>query len=154
MLAVMGIVASVAFLGADQAHKPSAAAYPLDVCPVTDEKLGAMGDAVVITHEGREVRLCCRSCVGKFNKNADTYLKKMDELIIEKLGPTYPLTTCLVSGEKLESPIDFVYKNRLVRFCCKDCQKKFLASPDEYLNKLDEAKPEEKKESTGHNHVG
>lgn len=172
IVAVIGIVASVKFLYAAQDHKhegrpdsvaKETSAYPLDICPVSDEKLNPAEKPVIVTHEGREVRFCCQDCVEKFNNDPDTYLKKMDDLIIKKLGPEYPLKTCLVSGEKLESPVDFVYKNRLVRFCCKDCREKFLASPDEYLKKLDEAgnsgnkgeaKPEEKKESSGHNHGG
>ena len=61
----------------------------------------------------------------------------------------YPLTTCVVSDEKLEAgdmgePIDYIYKeagkpDRLVRFCCKMCVPKFEKDPAKYLAKLDEA---------------
>ena len=36
--------------------------YPLTTCPITGEKLGAMGEPVVKLYEGREVRFCCKSC--------------------------------------------------------------------------------------------
>jgi hypothetical protein len=60
----------------------------------------------------------------------------------------YPLTTCVVSGDKLGGdmgdPVDYVYKqsgkpDRLIRFCCKDCIKDFEKDPAQYVKKLDEA---------------
>lgn len=71
---------------------------------------------------------------------------------IAELKKSYPLTTCPVSGEKLEGPmggpIDYLYKQktadgkettRLVEFCCKDCTKKFAKDPEKYLKVIDEA---------------
>jgi len=62
---------------------------------------------------------------------------------------TYPLTTCVVSGEALADgdmgpPIDYVYKqegqpDRLVRFCCKMCIGKFKKDPAKYLKQIDDA---------------
>ena len=51
--------------------------YPLKTCVVTDEKLGSMGKAYVHTHEGQEVQFCCKSCISKFNKDPQKYLKKV-----------------------------------------------------------------------------
>ena len=54
----------------------------------------------------------------------------------------YPLTTCLVSGEKLGEmgePYVIQYEGRTVKFCCKNCLKKFNKDPKKYLAKLDEA---------------
>ncbi len=61
----------------------------------------------------------------------------------------YPLTTCVVSGDKLEDgdmgpPINYVYKeagkpDRLVRLCCKGCIKKFNKEPAKYLKMIDDA---------------
>ena len=52
--------------------------HPLDVCVVSGEKLGGMGDPVVIQHEGREVRFCCAVCVPKFKAEPAKYLAKLD----------------------------------------------------------------------------
>lgn len=57
--------------------------YPLDTCVVSGEALGSMGDAYVHVHkeEGkpdREVRLCCKGCLKKFNKAPAKYLEKLD----------------------------------------------------------------------------
>jgi hypothetical protein len=61
----------------------------------------------------------------------------------------YPLSTCVVSDEKLEGgdmggPIDYIYKeegkpDRLVRFCCKSCIKDFKKDPAKYIKMIDEA---------------
>jgi len=67
---------------------------------------------------------------------------------------TYPLDTCVVSGEKLGgemgAPIDYIYKeagkpDRLVRFCCKMCIPKFKKDPAKYLKLIDEAAASKKK---------
>lgn len=127
--------------------------YPLDVCPISGGKLGGMGKAVVRTYEGREVRFCCPSCIKKFEADLKGNLKKLDEMIIAKQKPDYPLEVCLVSGEKLGEkgePVDYVYDNQLVRFCCASCIDAFKEKPEEYLKRLREAyaaKKAEKAES-------
>jgi len=66
---------------------------------------------------------------------------------------TYPLDTCVVSGEKLGgemgAPIDYIYKeagkpDRLVRFCCKMCVPKFKKDPAKYLKLIDDAAAQKK----------
>jgi YHS domain-containing protein len=59
--------------------KPAAAKpYPLDKCIVSDEKLGEMGKPYVFTHEGQEIKLCCKSCLKDFKKDPAKYLKKLE----------------------------------------------------------------------------
>lgn len=54
-------------------------AYPLKTCVVSDEKFGGdMGDPYIFTHEGREVKLCCKGCLKDFNKEPAKYIKKME----------------------------------------------------------------------------
>ena len=56
---------------------------------------------------------------------------------------TYPLTTCVVSGDKLGGmgeTIDCLYQGKLVRFCCKGCIKSFNKNPEKYLKELESAK--------------
>lgn len=47
-----------------------------EVCPVSGEKLGAHGKPYVFTHEGKEVKLCCKACLKDFKQDPDKYLKK------------------------------------------------------------------------------
>lgn len=52
--------------------------YPLDTCLVSGEKLGSMGEPIVIIHEGQEIRFCCDACVPKFKKDPAKYLSKLN----------------------------------------------------------------------------
>ena len=59
----------------DEKAKP----YPLKTCIVSEEKLGGdMGDPYVFTYEGREIKLCCKSCLKDFNKDSAKYVKKIE----------------------------------------------------------------------------
>ena len=54
----------------------------------------------------------------------------------------YPLDTCVVSGDAIDKSVPpVIYKGWEVRFCCKGCIKKFNASPDKYVAKLEALKP-------------
>jgi len=57
----------------------------------------------------------------------------------EPTKPSYPLTTCVVSGDKLgamNSPVIIDYHGTEVRFCCHDCVATFNENPAKYLAKL------------------
>ena len=55
--------------------------YPLDTCVVSGEKIGADPNMkpYAFTHEGREIKLCCKSCLKDFNKDKAKYVKKIEE---------------------------------------------------------------------------
>jgi len=64
------------------------------------------------------------------------------------LAGDYPLKTCVVTGEKLDSDTyDYHYKGRLVRFCCKSCVEKFNKDPQKFLKILDAAEQKAAKKS-------
>ena len=69
-------------------------------------------------------------------------MKKLDEEIVKQQTAVYPLENCMVSGDKLGEegkPLDRVYKNRLVRFCCPNCPKEFAEDPAKFMAILDKA---------------
>jgi hypothetical protein len=81
LTAVLSITAlsSLASLAADTPSKTDKAkSYPLTTCVVSGEKLGEMGAPYVLTHEGREVKLCCKSCLKDFNKDSAKFVKKIE----------------------------------------------------------------------------
>ncbi len=53
--------------------------YPLEVCVVSNEKLGSHGAVVNIVHENRLVRLCCQGCLADFERTPDKFIKKLKE---------------------------------------------------------------------------
>ena len=59
-----------------------------------------------------------------------------------KPAKPYPLNTCAVSGEKLDSmgePVVFVHDGREVMLCCKDCRGDFDKNVAKFVAKIDEA---------------
>lgn len=120
--------------------------YPIDVCIVSGEKLGSMGDPIVHDYEGREVKFCCKNCVATFEKEPAKYLEALDKAIVKKQGDNYPLSTCVVSGEKfgeMGKAVEIVYDNELVRLCCNGCKKDFAKDPDKYMKKIHDARQEQ-----------
>ncbi|MDB6122456.1 MAG: hypothetical protein JWQ71_1449 [Pedosphaera sp.] len=86
MTLLTGLLAAPFRASAEDAKKSDK--YPLKTCVVSDEKLGGdMGEPYVFTYKdkkikddsGREVRLCCKSCLKDFNKEPAKYIKKIDE---------------------------------------------------------------------------
>lgn len=65
----------------------------------------------------------------------------------ENLSPiasadTYPLKTCVVSGEELGGmgdPFVHVHEGTTVKFCCKSCLKDFNKDPEKYISMIKEA---------------
>ncbi len=69
----------------------------------------------------------------------------------------YTLTTCIVSGDKLDGdmgkPFVYLYKNkklkddpgREIKFCCKSCLKDFNKDPEAFIKKIDAAEAKSKK---------
>ncbi len=136
--------------GEKEAPKRVGDAYPLNVDPVTGEELAGVDQPVVLLHEGRELHFANEENAEKFKADPEAYLPKIDKLIVEQQKPLYPLETCVVSGEKLGGdmgkPIDFVYGNRLVRFCCPGCIGQFKKDPAKYLKQIDAAVIEQQQE--------
>lgn len=124
-------------LAADKAAKTKP--YPLDTCVVSGEKLGGMGDAFVFTQNGQEVKLCCKSCKKDFDKDSAKFMTKIADAN-KKVKP-YKLDTCPVSGEKLgDDAVALVHSGQEVKFCCKDCVKKFNADPAKFTAKINGTK--------------
>ncbi len=116
--------------------------YPLTTCPVSGEKLGAMGEPVIKVIDGREFRFCCLSCPPKFEKDPGKYLGRVDDQIIQDQLRLYPLDASVVSGKKLgdeAKPFDFVYRNRLIRLANEAEKAEFLAKASDYMAKLDKS---------------
>lgn len=51
--------------------------YPLKSCIVSGNTLGSMGKIVVKSHEGQEIKFCCKPCVKKFDANPAKYMAKL-----------------------------------------------------------------------------
>lgn len=54
-----------------------------DKCPVMDKQLPAEAKSVIV--KGRRVYICCPGCDKKLAADPDTYLARVDEMIVSKL---------------------------------------------------------------------
>lgn len=114
--------------------------YPLNVCAVSGEELGGMGDPVTHVKDGREVKFCCGGCVKKYDAMTEQFSAAVDEKIIAQQDASYPLTTCVNSGAELgENARTFVAGNREFKTCCGNCEKAVKADPAKFIEKLDAA---------------
>lgn len=114
--------------------------YPLSECPVSGQTLGSMGEPFEIVFENRLVRFCCDGCLEDFHADPHASMAKIDKGYADAQRASYPLKTCVVSGEELGSmgeAYEVVAGNRLVRLCCDRCLSKLKKDPAKYLAKLD-----------------
>jgi hypothetical protein len=128
------------------------AAYPLEKCPSSGEKLGADAKMPPVDYVAgtRLVRFCCDKCISKFQADPAATMAKLDAAYIAAQKPKYTVDVCPVSGDKLtDKAVDVLYGNKLIRMCCPDCKADLAKTPDKVLAKLAEleSKPVEKKKS-------
>lgn len=136
----LGAVALVFSFGFAHAEDIVGDPYALNVCPVSGEPLGSMGDPLVLNHDGREIRFCCAGCEPQFKAEPAKFLAKIDELMIKEQEKFYPLTTCVVAGKELdENAQSRIVNNRLMKFCCANCPTTAASTPEKFIAKLDEA---------------
>lgn len=117
--------------------------YPLETCPITGAKLGSMGEPVNRVYGNQLVRFCCAGCPAQFEENLDENLAKLNQAALEVQQESYPLETCVVSGEPLHGmgePVDMLVNGQLVRLCCNHCKMQFSEQPAKYLEKIDAAR--------------
>lgn len=120
------------------AESPKPLPYIIPVCLSCGDALGE--NTVTLVHADRELKFCCLECVSPYAKTPDTFLANLEAEIAAIQRKDYPLTTCVVTGRELGSmgePVELVYGNTLVRFCCAPCIEKFQKDPEQYLKKLE-----------------
>ncbi len=116
--------------------------YPLSICLVSGERIGSHGTPVILTTNGREIRLCCESCLPDFERDESAFLAALDSAIVARQGAGYPLATCMVSGKRLGSmgdPMNAIVGNRLVKLCCSSCEPELAQNPTAAVVALDAA---------------
>lgn len=135
----------------ESAPVPINCVYPLATCPVSDGSVSEGDSAIIRVIDGREVRFCCEMCIVKFEADKARYWAKIDAQIIEQQRALYPLAQCVVEPDDAlvhdgeDMGVNYVYGNRLARFCCKGCTKSFNKEPAKYLAAIDAAAIEQQR---------
>ncbi len=99
------------------------------ICPVSGQKLGAMGAPVKAKIGQEEVFLCCRGCL-KGKVNADRWATIHANVAKAQ-------AKCPVMNRSLpEKPKWTIVEGQIVYICCPSCAKKIEADPKTYLHKV------------------
>jgi YHS domain-containing protein len=77
-LTIPFLAAPLASFAADAKAAAKPKPYTLETCAVSGEKLGEMGKPFVFEYKGQEVKLCCKDCKAKFDKEPAKYIKKIE----------------------------------------------------------------------------
>lgn len=128
----------------DKMIKDQLAYYPLTTCIISGEALENEGEHAAVNriYKNRLVRFCCESCIKDFEKDPAAGIAKLDKAVAAAQRDTYPLKTCVVGTGELGSmgdPVEIVVANRLVRFCCGNCEPRLRKAPLGYLAAIDAA---------------
>ena len=75
---------------------PAKENYPLNICVVSGDKLGEMGQPVEYVYKqagkpDRVIQFCCKDCIKDFEKEPAKYIQKLDDAAAAKskqAGPT------------------------------------------------------------------
>ncbi len=80
LLLAAGLLAAASNPPADDTKttKKDLKPYPLKTCVVSGEKLGEMSPPYVFTYKDRQIKLCCKDCLGDFKKDPAKYVKKLE----------------------------------------------------------------------------
>ncbi len=115
--------------------------YPLQNCLASGRPIDVKGTPTNAVFGNQLMRFCCGGCANFVQKDPVRLKKAVETLeaaYISAQLPTYPMKTCVISGEPLgESTVNAVVGDQLVRVCCGSCEKKLNHNPRVYLAKLD-----------------
>jgi len=120
--------------------------YPLVDCVVCDSVLDE--DSEFIDVDGREMRVCGNlDCGSQFVSSTERWMEVADERMTDQQKPLYPLESCLVKGESLETTgaVPFVFRNRLFLLSSEDCRDAIRQEPEKYFRLLNKAVVEKQK---------
>ncbi len=131
-----------------------AAAKPVNAkCPVLGKDIDA---AVTFTYKNQLIAFCCKDCCGKFAKEPEKFIAKVDGFKAEpakeekkadkKKADAKPVNAkCPISGRDVDAAATFTYKSQVIAFCCDNCKGKFEKEPEKFIAKVEGFKAEDKK---------
>jgi len=104
------------------------------ICPVTG---GEIDKDVYKDCCGKRIYFCSQDCVSKFEKNPESYMKKLntDGVVLEDASTAQ--TKCPVMGGEIDKSIFVDYDGKRVYFCCAGCKDTFNEDPKKYVDQLE-----------------
>jgi YHS domain-containing protein len=114
-----------------QAHSDHMQIAAQGICPVSGQKLGAMGEPIKVKVGENEVAfLCCKGCLGK-QLSAEHWVTIQTNLAKAQ-------GTCPVMGKPVDASMkSTVVNGRKIFVCCPPCIEKIQADPATFVAKVD-----------------
>jgi hypothetical protein len=120
--------------------------YPLETSVVSGKALPEK--PVEFVWGNRLVRVASEGEKAAFLRAPEKLMAALNTAVIAAQGKGYPLKTCPVSGDALDSmgkPKEVVVGGRLIRLCCSACKKELATNPARFIAMVDEARKGAKK---------
>ena len=131
----------------DEAVKANdAKLYPLDTCAVcTNAKLADGAKDIVL--DGFLVRCCSPACAEKATTTKPAVLAKVQAAAIKKQKDSYPVKTCVMTGDDLEPKnlTTALVGYQLMQLCCEDCIDMLKNEPAKVQAALEKLRPSDAK---------
>lgn len=102
-----------------------------EICPVSGEKLGSMGELIKIQVDGETAFLCCDGCKGQAINREHWTAIQANMAKAQKICP-------VMKRELPENASSTVVNGRRFFVCCPPCSKKIAADPATYTAIVDE----------------
>lgn len=127
--------------------------YPLSYCIIdTDEAISKDESKNAYSVVGNRLFVyCCPPCDPKVRAEPAKYIEILDQAVIKQQAESYPLDTCVISGQPLDSMggvVSMVVANQLIQLCCAGCKGQVEANPSGTLAKIQAARQDSKEKST------
>lgn len=101
-----------------------------EICPVSGQKLGSMGEPVKVQVGKEAVFLCCKGCAQQKIKREHWATIHANFAKAQGICP-------VMKHELPKKPKWTIVQGQLVYVCCPPCTKKIAAEPEKYLREVD-----------------
>jgi len=102
-----------------------------DICPVSGQKLGSMGDPIKVKVGKETIFMCCKGCLKQKIKPEHWATIHANCAKAQRICP-------VMKHDLPQKPKWTIVEGQIVYVCCPPCTKKIAAKPQEYLRALDE----------------
>lgn len=137
-------IAASLIVPASDKQQVAAAIQAQDVCPVSGQPLGSMGDPIAVSVGNETLYVCCSGCIDTVKEHPEKYFTAKPTLTVT---PATEADAAAIAAQKLcpvmdeplggmGTPLKVSGLERDVFLCCKGCLTSLEKDPQKYLAKL------------------
>jgi len=115
----------------EQQRRDQLRAAVQEICPVSGEKLGSMGEPIKVQVGEESIFLCCKGCLQQKIKPEHWATIHTNCARAQGICP-------VMKHDLPKKPKWTIVEGQVVYVCCPPCTKKIAADPQKYLRAVDE----------------